>query len=273
MPMEGMNVEAVRQLGRDLNGQANQLMSVSSRVDALVNDVRQNWMGPDAVAFVGWWRNEHRPKLQSLIDVLIGLGKAAANNADEQEQASGGGGSVGGAALTPSPQQAAAPDATPVTQPSDQAVRSGAVDGFVRNWQGKKIDYDGAYNAQCFDVFRQYNEDVLGLTRQQQASLAHTSDAASAIYSDYDRNGVSQFYDRIPYGQGAPQPGDVIVYGGTQYGHVAVITEVRQDGYSILEQNYKDPANPGYEGLVPAAVHSRPFQNNILGYLRPKAVQ
>lgn len=34
---------------------------------------------------------------------------------------------------------------------------------FVNTYCRKKVDFDGAYGAQCVDLFRQYCKDVLGL--------------------------------------------------------------------------------------------------------------
>lgn len=97
MPMEGMNVEAVRQIGRDLKTQSSTLDAARRRVDALVREIQQQWRGQDATQFVASWRAEHRPKVVGLVQSLQGLGESATNNAQEQEQASGGtGGGVAG---------------------------------------------------------------------------------------------------------------------------------------------------------------------------------
>ena len=33
---------------------------------------------------------------------------------------------------------------------------------FIIKYNGKKVDFDGAFGAQCVDLFRQYNKDVWG---------------------------------------------------------------------------------------------------------------
>jgi WXG100 family type VII secretion target len=106
MSMDGMNVEAVREIARGLKVQATTLRAVLKRVDSLVNNIENEWKGPDAQQFCSWWRTQCRPMLVQLIDRLDGLGQSAANNADEQDRASGsapssgmgpsGGGSGGG---------------------------------------------------------------------------------------------------------------------------------------------------------------------------------
>ena len=51
---------------------------------------------------------------------------------------------------------------------------------FVKKYNGKKIDYDGRYGAQCVDVFRQYCKDVL--------EIPHTGGVVGAaeLYTKYD---------------------------------------------------------------------------------------
>lgn len=85
----GMNIEAVKRIGRDLKGQANEIEKVIAQVDRLVRESETNWSGKDARDFAGWWRDQHRRGLVELKGKLEGLGQAANNNATEQEQVSG----------------------------------------------------------------------------------------------------------------------------------------------------------------------------------------
>ena len=84
----GMNVEVVRQIGRDLKAEAANIGTVIHRVDGLVANSSANWHGKDATTFAGWWQQQHRPNLVQLQSHLDGLGKAALANAEEQEIAS-----------------------------------------------------------------------------------------------------------------------------------------------------------------------------------------
>ena len=90
MTYVGMNVEVIRQIARDLKVQASDIGSVVGRVDNLVARAQTGWKGRDAQAFVGWWQQQHRPRLLSLRAELEGLATSARNNADEQERVSGG---------------------------------------------------------------------------------------------------------------------------------------------------------------------------------------
>ena len=45
------------------------------------------------------------------------------------------------------------------------AHANGTVDAFVNRWNGSYADYDGAYGAQCVDLFNYYNRDVVKAPR------------------------------------------------------------------------------------------------------------
>ena len=38
------------------------------------------------------------------------------------------------------------------------------LDEHIAKWQGKPIDFDGAYGFQCMDLMHQYVYEVLGIT-------------------------------------------------------------------------------------------------------------
>lgn len=85
----GMNIEAVRGIGRQLESEAFSLDGVRARVDALAGQVGQEWRGPDAQQFVGLWRSGSRAKLVVLVQQLRELARKARENSDAQEQVSG----------------------------------------------------------------------------------------------------------------------------------------------------------------------------------------
>ncbi|CAM3821724.1 CHAP domain-containing protein [Smaragdicoccus niigatensis] len=276
MARMGMDVEKVHEAGRQLKAGAEEISRTIAQIEATVGRLAGIWEGPDAQRFIHQWWPQHKKSLTAAQHHIDGLGQSALNNESEQRQASG---ADGGSATAPSPAPTAPPAGiAPLITPAivgggaalSAAAHSEAANKFVADWQGKQIDYDHAYGAQCFDVFRQYSHDVVG-----NGDIATNSNAASDIYNKYGSNGVEKYYDRIPYGQGAPQPGDVIVYGGGTYGHVAVITEVGQNGeYKVLEQNYS--WQDGIDANDPATVREHHFGEKgtgvqPLGYLRPKS--
>lgn len=171
----GMDVDVVEGLGRQLKGQAHQLQGVVTQIESLVNQSSTAWDGKDSQDFRQWWLGEHKPKLVSLQQMIDGLGTSALNNAQEQRGTSGGsvsGHSSGGTAspstpglATPSPGPGgnhAAPDAVPGAAPAGTGGAAIAAKDFAAKWAGKYLDYDHAYGNQCFDVFAQYNHDIVG---------------------------------------------------------------------------------------------------------------
>lgn len=90
MTFDGMNVEAVRRIGRGLQQSAGDLDRIRGAVDKLMVAAERNWSGRDVKEFEGWWRDHHRSKLLHMRETLSGLGQAALNNAAEQERVSQG---------------------------------------------------------------------------------------------------------------------------------------------------------------------------------------
>jgi WXG100 family type VII secretion target len=89
MPFEGMDVAQVQGLGRQLQGQADQINSTINTINSLVSQLQASWQGKDAKEFEGWWQQQHRPHLQQASEAIRGLGQSALNNAQEQINASG----------------------------------------------------------------------------------------------------------------------------------------------------------------------------------------
>ena len=129
---------------------------------------------------------------------------------------------------------------------------------FTNKYHGKKVDFDGAYGAQCVDLFRQYCKDVL------RAGHTGAVDGAKDLFLNYaSLPAECKYFDRI-IGT-TPRMGDVCVWGATdknKYGHVAIclgfdentglITVFEQDG--IKQDGAK------------IAVR---LTHNLLGVLRP----
>ena len=90
---------------------------------------------------------------------------------------------------------------------------------WVRSQVGKGLDYDGAYGNQCVDLICYYYK-----------YLGQTSPGGNAI--DYTSNKLPSGWSRI---QGAqPQKGDILVYSGGEFGHVAIYA----NDYESYHQNF-----------------------------------
>lgn len=109
------------------------------------------------------------------------------------------------------------------------------LDEFVEKYNGKKIDYDGAYGAQCVDVFRQYCKDVL--------SIPHTGAVVGAeeLFTKYDVLPLEKkYFHRIAYEGVIPGTGDVVIFSASAsnaYGHVAIILSANDKELTVFEQD------------------------------------
>jgi uncharacterized protein YukE len=88
MAFEGMDVDAVETIAKQLQHQADQIHSVISTVDGLINQAEGAWKGGDATQFRDWWTSQHRPALTQAGEAVRGLGQSAMNNASEQRTVS-----------------------------------------------------------------------------------------------------------------------------------------------------------------------------------------
>ena len=132
------------------------------------------------------------------------------------------------------------------------------VEQFVEKDNGKKVDYDGHYGAQCVDLFRQYCKDVL--------EIPHTGGVvgASELYTKYEAMPLEKrYFERIPYKAGMqPDAGDVVIFDATKtnpYGHVAIVINASTEEMGIFEQD-------GFKQSG-AYVRSGKYER-VLGFLR-----
>ncbi|WNO25842.1 minor tail protein [Arthrobacter phage Altadena] len=125
----------------------------------------------------------------------------------------------------------------------------GAVDRWASSVEGRSLDMDGGYGAQCVDVAISYNLNCVGGPR------------ISGNGKDwYANGGASGAYEKIP-ASAAPRKGDIACWGaswGGGYGHVAVVLGTSGSSLVVMSQN------PG-----PARKQNL-SKNGLMGYLRPK---
>lgn len=106
---------------------------------------------------------------------------------------------------------------------------------FMTRHCGKKVDFDGVYDAQCVDLFRQYCRDVL--------DIPHTGsvDGARELYERYNDLPVEKKYFTRLSKSATPQYGYVAVWGSTptnRYGHVAIVVcKLSNTSLLVFEQN------------------------------------
>lgn len=104
---------------------------------------------------------------------------------------------------------------------------------FVNKHIGKKVDFDGAFGAQCVDLFRQYCKDVL------RAGHTGAVEGAKDLFLRYaDLPAECKYFDRIS--NTIPKIGDVLVWGATdknKYGHVAICIGFDNENLIVFEQD------------------------------------
>lgn len=97
---------------------------------------------------------------------------------------------------------------------------------FIKTNQGKKVDFDGKYGAQCVDLYRAYCRDVLDI--QQTPAVAGAKDIITKPgVLEVTRDSALADYSR----------GDVLVWDATssnKYGHVAILVAVYNTKYFIV---------------------------------------
>lgn len=106
-----------------------------------------------------------------------------------------------------------------------------SLEEFIKKYIGKKVDFDGAFGAQCVDLFRQYNKDVWG--------NPHTGavEGAKDLFLNYKKMPEEMKYLKTPK---IPVIGDVVVFGptaGNKYGHVAIIAGFVGESFIVFEQD------------------------------------
>ena len=131
------------------------------------------------------------------------------------------------------------------------------LDEFIFKYEGKNVDYDGAYGFQCVDLFRQYVKEVLDVPEH-----TGTVNGAKDLFLNFDKMPkMKKYFDKVY----PPKPGDIVVFNRTEknpYGHVAIVVHAtnkavvtfEQDGYRPMKGCYINVWQPEF----------------ILGFLRGK---
>ena len=126
---------------------------------------------------------------------------------------------------------------------------------WVYSQEGKSLDYDGAYGAQCVDLIKYYYA-YFG-----QASYARGNGC------DYVTNALPNGWIRIKNtADFVPEPGDIAVWGTelSHYGHVAIILSADSHSFVSMDQNW--PSGSACKQVT----HT---YNKFWGVIRPNFVE
>ena len=106
---------------------------------------------------------------------------------------------------------------------------------FINKYLGKKVDFDGAFGAQCVDLFRQYVKEVLEI-REHTGAV----EGARDLYINYSKMPLEQ-KNFTTENTITARYGDVAVWDRTatnRYGHVAIfLCWVNADKMLVFEQD------------------------------------
>ena len=100
---------------------------------------------------------------------------------------------------------------------------------FVLKYRGQKVDFDKTYGAQCVDLFRQYCHDVWNTPHLGAVQ------GAKDIWINYAHMPLEQKY--LIKVKGNLRAGDVLVWDGGMYGHVAIFMAMCGSNYIVFEQD------------------------------------
>ena len=136
------------------------------------------------------------------------------------------------------------------------------LDEYINKYNGKKIDFDGAYGAQCVDLFRHYSKEYLAIP--EHTGSCSTTGGAKDLYIDYPKMPLEKkYFERISPKKGI-FAGDVAIWDSTptnKYGHVAIVLGTLNNHLIVFEQD-------GFkQNGAKIALRSK---NNLLGVLRRK---
>lgn len=101
---------------------------------------------------------------------------------------------------------------------------------FINKFDKKKVDFDGAYGAQCVDLFRQWCSDL---------GVPHTGtvEGAKDLALRYESLPAEKKYFSL---EKSPQAGDAAVWNATAsnpFGHVAIVVSVCGEEVLVFEQD------------------------------------
>lgn len=108
---------------------------------------------------------------------------------------------------------------------------------FRNKYLGKKVDYDGSYGAQCWDLAQQYVTECLKLP----ATILGGVGIVNNLLKEPKLSLMKQYFDIIPLNQ--KEQGDIEVFN---WGHIAIMDrwDKKQKLNYYLSQNSGTAENP-----------------------------
>lgn len=138
---------------------------------------------------------------------------------------------------------------------------------FEKKYLGRPVDYDGVAGVQCVDLIDAYLRECYGI-------IAVWVQAAREFYTKFETySALKKYFTKIPNTRDLViQQGDIVVWGGGSWGHVAIGTGVGNiDCFESLEENTRGKHEPTQKVVHFFAGRSGDdCCGPVLGVLRPK---
>ena len=137
---------------------------------------------------------------------------------------------------------------------SGSDIGSGAAKKFHDKYLGKWVDVDGAYGAQCVDLFSQFKIDNV----DGKPSYGNANEL-------YNRYGDTPGFKKVPLSEG--RYGDWAVWNKGRYGHVGMLLKREGNGKALIFGQNQN--NGGNTARGKAASDDVLYEKGIVGLLRP----
>lgn len=134
------------------------------------------------------------------------------------------------------------------------------IDDFFRKYDGKAIDRDGAYGAQCMDLYNEFQQEVMGVKPKGAAY-------AKLVWDTYDTSHFTKIVNTPDF---VPQLGDIAVWtadkSNNSLGHIGICTGKGDiNSFESFDQNWE------YKQYCRFVWHN--YYGGFAGVLRPKVGQ
>jgi len=130
---------------------------------------------------------------------------------------------------------------------------------FIKKYENKVVDFDGAYGGQCVDLFNQYIKEVWGIKEPVKEF------PVASAYQLFDKaKAKSNFITQLNGPNDVPQEGDVIIWnqGVGPHGHVGIYVDGDVMKFNCFEQNWNN---------IQKCVKNSHTYNHITGWFRIKS--
>lgn len=136
----------------------------------------------------------------------------------------------------------------------------GIFESFVKKYNGKKIDVDGIYGAQCVDLFNRYNKDYFNVYIN-----CRPSGYARSLAENKKKNNILKYYKEVNLDSAVS--GSVVVYGQCKIApksHVGFLYENLHNGKIKIFHQTSSLGHAGIETITADGIIGVFTPNNII---------